>query len=59
MSGGRKFYLACGIMLIAGALCFADKLAGTDFANVTISTVLAFSGANAGEHIAKAWGAKS
>ena len=58
MGGSRKFLLAIGIVLVAGVLCGLNKVAGPEFANILITTVLAFSGANAGEHIAKAWGNK-
>ena len=59
MMGQRKFILAAAIILMSGILCFIGKVAGPEFANIIITTVLAFSGANAGEHIAKAWGGKN
>jgi hypothetical protein len=59
MEGKRKFVLCGGIILISGALCAFSRVAGGDFANIVVTTVLAFSGANAGEHIAKAWGTRA
>lgn len=51
--------LAAGIVVLSATLCGFERVAGPEFANIVITTVLAFSGANAGEHIAKAWGSKN
>ncbi len=56
ITGGRKFWLSLLVVVAATALCGFGKLDGAPLANVLITTVLAFSGANAGEHVAKAWG---
>jgi predicted transporter len=53
--GGRKFFIMILVMGVSTALAFAGKVSGAEFMNITITTVLAGFGANAGEHVAKAW----
>jgi len=57
--GQRKFILSMVVVLMAGVLCFIGKVDGGQFTNIIITTVLAFCGANAGVHLAEAWGKRA
>lgn len=48
----RKFTVACGTILLAFGLALMGKLT-SEFVNIAMATIMAFSGANAVEHFVK------
>ncbi len=51
-AGGRKFLVASGTILLSFGLALLGKLT-TEFVNIAMATIMAFSGANALEHFVK------
>jgi hypothetical protein len=58
MGGKRKYIITLCVLFVTGGLCAFSKVDGASFANVVITALLAFSGANGVEHVAKVWAAK-
>lgn len=57
--GQRKFILSMVVVLLTSVLCFIGEVDGGQFTNIIVTTVLAFCGANAGVHLAEAWGKRA